>query len=187
MKLNPDQRAAMHQWAVGGEMPDLTAAKALAAKFSQPFTPTSAQFAYYMAAAKVERRKDAEKKRKKGIKQGLAIKDARIAKLEELFARHEQLIEARAIEVSEIESGKTGLLARDYRGKDADIPIYKYDAALIKEMRGILDDLAREEGARTSKVDATNININWDDLTDDELKRIAAGETPASVLAARGK
>lgn len=35
------------------------------------------------------------------------------------------------------------------------------------------------------EVSATNVNVNWDDLTDDELARIAAGEQPAKVLAAR--
>ena len=35
------------------------------------------------------------------------------------------------------------------------------------------------------EVAATNLNINWDDLTENELERIAAGESPASVLAGR--
>lgn len=33
--------------------------------------------------------------------------------------------------------------------------------------------------------ETVNLNVNWDDLTDDELKRIAAGESPAVVLADR--
>lgn len=35
------------------------------------------------------------------------------------------------------------------------------------------------------EVAATNVNVNWEDLTDDELARIAAGEQPAKVLADR--
>lgn len=31
----------------------------------------------------------------------------------------------------------------------------------------------------------TNVNIDWDDLTDDELAKIAAGEHPTTVLANR--
>ena len=34
---------------------------------------------------------------------------------------------------------------------------------------------------------ATNLNVPWDDLTNDELARIAAGEQPARVLADRRK
>lgn len=32
----------------------------------------------------------------------------------------------------------------------------------------------------------TSVNINWDDLTENELERIAAGESPTAVLATRG-
>lgn len=35
------------------------------------------------------------------------------------------------------------------------------------------------------EVAQTNLNINWDDLTENELERIAAGEDPATVLASR--
>ena len=35
------------------------------------------------------------------------------------------------------------------------------------------------------EVAQTNLNINWDDLTENELERIAAGEDAATVLASR--
>ena len=35
------------------------------------------------------------------------------------------------------------------------------------------------------EVSQTSVNINWDDLTENELERIAAGESPAAVLASR--
>jgi len=93
MKLNPDQRAAMHQWAVGGEMTDLTAAKALAAKFSAPFNPTAAQFAYYMTAAGVERRKRADEKRAAGIETGYRTLERKIDLIEKEVMQTESLIE----------------------------------------------------------------------------------------------
>lgn len=37
------------------------------------------------------------------------------------------------------------------------------------------------------EVSQTSVNINWDDLTENELERIAAGEDPAAVLASRSK
>lgn len=37
------------------------------------------------------------------------------------------------------------------------------------------------------EVSQTSLNINWDDLTENELERIAAGEDPAAVLASRSK
>lgn len=44
-----------------------------------------------------------------------------------------------------------------------------------------------ERWARRERHDvtSTNVNVNWEDLTDDELARIAAGEQPAKVLADR--
>lgn len=36
-------------------------------------------------------------------------------------------------------------------------------------------------------VNQTSVNINWDELTEHELQRIAAGEAPAIVLADRSK
>lgn len=35
------------------------------------------------------------------------------------------------------------------------------------------------------RVDNTNLNINWDDLSENELERIAAGEDAATVIAGR--
>jgi len=35
------------------------------------------------------------------------------------------------------------------------------------------------------EVSQTSLNINWDDLTENEMERIANGESPASVLASR--
>jgi len=93
MKLNPDQRAAMHQWAISGEMTDLDAAKALAAKFSQPFNPTAAQYAYYMAAAGVERRKRTDEKREAGIETGYRTLERKIDLIEKEVIQTESLIE----------------------------------------------------------------------------------------------
>ena len=93
MKLNPDQRAAMHQWAISGEMTDLDAAKRLAAKFSQPFNPTAAQYAYYMTAAGIERRKRTDEKREAGIEKGYRTLERKIDLIEKEVIQTESLIE----------------------------------------------------------------------------------------------
>ncbi len=38
---------------------------------------------------------------------------------------------------------------------------------------------------RRERHEVTNLNINWDDLTENELERIAAGEDAATVIASR--
>lgn len=155
-KLDNEQRAHLLEKIVSGEIKNWADAKRVGAAFYRPFSPSNKQYTRQRGNAGVEVGKIRAAERRSAAQTGLAVRDARINKLKRLFERHERLIEARAEEVSEIESGKTGLLAKDYRGKDADIPVYKYDAALIKEMRGLLDDLAKEVGDRTTKMDVTS-------------------------------
>lgn len=88
------------------------------------------------------------------LNEGLARRAVRIRQLQDLFDRHIALIKARGEEMDgEIAGGDTGLMVRDYKGKNADTPVYKYDAALIREMRGLFDDIARELGDRKTNVD----------------------------------
>jgi hypothetical protein len=44
--------------------------------------------------------------------------------------------------------GLTGLVCRDYRGKNADRAVYKVDNAMLAEMRAIEEQAAREKGER---------------------------------------
>ncbi len=53
----------------------------------------------------------------------------------------------------------------------------------LDQLRGFLDDLARETGGRRQKRD--NFNIDFSKLTDSELDRIAAGEDPLDVILSR--
>lgn len=55
------------------------------------------------------------------------------------------------------------------------------DTLLIFLLKAHKPALYRERYEQTT----TNLNIDWNDLTDDELARIAAGEQPARVLADR--
>lgn len=88
------------------------------------------------------------------LTEGFARRAVRIRQLEELWDRHIALIKARGAEMAgEVAGGEFGLMVRDYKGKNADTPVYKYDAALIREMRGLFDDIARELGDRKTNVD----------------------------------
>lgn len=66
-----------------------------------------------------------------------------------------------------------------------------YRAALAGEAWAVcffLKTQAKDRGyVERVAVDQTSVNINWDGLTDDELQRIAAGESPAVVLADRSQ
>lgn len=53
----------------------------------------------------------------------------------------------------------------------------------LDQLRGFMDDLARETGGRRQKRD--NFNIDFSQLTDSELDRITAGEDPLDVILSR--
>lgn len=59
-------------------------------------------------------------------------------------------------------------------------PQWQADAWFLERRKP--QDWARRERHEVSQ---TSVNINWDDLTENELERIASGESAASVLADR--
>jgi hypothetical protein len=61
------------------------------------------------------------------------------------------LIEARAIEYADHLGGATGMLVNDYRGKNAEQAIWKFDAALVAQINDVLKQAAIEEGQWTEK------------------------------------
>jgi len=63
------------------------------------------------------------------------------------------------------------------------IDIERFNAAIIHELRGVLDDLAKETGGRAQRQKSENLNIDITQLSDDQLRRIANGEDPLRVIA----
>lgn len=85
-------------------------------------------------------------------KKGIRLKENRLNNLQLRVSKMMALIEARGAEMTgEIAGGETGLLARDYKGKEADIAVYRFDAALMKELREHEKQTAIELGEWTEK------------------------------------
>jgi hypothetical protein len=86
------------------------------------------------------------------LKEGLAQRAVRIL---EKMERHESLKKIVAERGAELdgESGGagTGMIVRDFKGKSADIPVFKLDAALLKEFRDLEREIAIELGQWTEK------------------------------------
>jgi phage terminase small subunit len=61
------------------------------------------------------------------------------------------LIEARALEYSDHPGGATGMLVKDYLGKNAEQEIWKLDAALVSQINATLKQAAIEEGQWNAK------------------------------------
>jgi hypothetical protein len=152
VKLTRSQQNKLLEWTAEGlRLPEINER---AAKFDPPFKVEYLQLKHARERAKkrfLELRADFEKE---ALAEGLARKATRIREMSALLDRHCALIKARGEEMSnEIAGGETGLLVRDYKGKDADVAVYKYDSALIREMRGLFDDIAKELGERKTNVD----------------------------------
>ncbi|GIK36555.1 MAG: hypothetical protein BroJett011_03880 [Chloroflexota bacterium] len=134
---------------------------------------------------------DAEIERQKNdyvqqvMKSGLALAHERVNQLK-------RLTESLLAELCEInEAGQVTSFKRDAlwlkdakqigRGEDAErFDLVHFNSPGLDQLRGLLDDLARETGGRRQKRD--NFNLDMSKLTDDQLERIAAGEDPLDVI-----
>ncbi|MEN6537690.1 MAG: hypothetical protein ABFD89_28820 [Bryobacteraceae bacterium] len=77
----------------------------------------------------------------------IAVREKRIEELEDRRRRMRLIIEERGVEMAgECAGGASGLLARDYKGKDATTPVYKVDTGLLSELREHEKQAAQELG-----------------------------------------
>lgn len=155
VKHSKEQQHKLLEWAAEGLTRKEIAARAAA--FDPPFEADWNNIKHAREKASKKYAEIKEEFENEAMKQGLARKAVRLREMSELYEKHLALIQARGKEMDgEVRGGETGLMARDYKGKDADRPVYKYDAPLIREMRGILDDIAKELGERKTNVDMSS-------------------------------
>jgi len=76
----------------------------------------------------------------------ISSRDARVHALQDRWDRLRRLIEVRAAEMADVPGGETGLLVRDYKGKDAATPVYRVDTRLLAELRAHERQAAEELG-----------------------------------------
>ena len=106
----------------------------------------------------------------------LAIRErsARVQILQDNLDRLRNVIRARAFEYAHHLGGATGMLVRDYRGKNAEREIYRFDSALVAQINDTLKQAAIEEGQWTEKRETAGTNINvLMDLINDGRTRVA--------------
>lgn len=90
----------------------------------------------------------------------ISDRNSRVQVLQDLLDRARRLIAARAEDLADIPGGETGLLVRDFKGKDADTPVYKADTALMAEIRATAKQAAEELGQWVEKrEDTVTVNI----------------------------
>jgi hypothetical protein len=82
---------------------------------------------------------------------GIRKRPWRVQVLQNNFNRMWRLIEARAVEYFDHSGGATGMLVKDYRGKNAEQEISKFDVALVTQINASLKQVAIEEGQWSEK------------------------------------
>ena len=81
---------------------------------------------------------------------------------------------ARSFEYGDHLGGATGMLVRDYRGKNAEREIYRFDAPLVAQINDILKQAAIEEGQWTEKRETASTGVNvLMDLINEGRTRVA--------------
>jgi hypothetical protein len=147
-ELTKKQRSALLAWAAEGLR--LTQINQLAAEFEEPFQATWLQLKHARKRSKARFTEFQAEAEAEAISQGLARKADRIRQLEKLFDGMVQVIAERGQSESMIgvAGGRTGLLVRDFKQHEE---VFKFDAALVREMRSILDDIAKEMGQRQNR------------------------------------
>ncbi len=123
-----------------------------ASQLDEPFEVTRGQVVHARKSMRAKWSAKWAEQEKALLEDGFARKAVRIRQITEMYERHLQLIAARAEapQLQDVPGGRTGLLTQDVKqGKI----VFKYDRAVISEMRGLLDDIAREKGERQQKVE----------------------------------
>ena len=117
---------------------------------------------------------------------GIADRQARVQKLQDLLDRMTAIVEGRAADMASVPGGASGLLVRQYKqtGKDSYEVEYAFDAALPREMRATMQQAAQELGQWTTKSELKVSDL--DAAIERELAKLAAGAEGATAGAVAG-
>ncbi len=150
VELTPKQRAALLEWAAEGlQLPEI---KERAAAFDPPWEATWLQLKWVRKKANVKYRKLLEDFDAEAMTIGLARKAVRIREKVARWQLLQQVIieRGKAADMQEVAGGRTGLMVKDYKGNSYN-PVYKLDAALLKEQRELEKEIAIELGQWVQK------------------------------------
>jgi hypothetical protein len=115
----------------------------------------------------------------------IAERAARIQRLNDHWLRMRDLVEARSEDHADAPGGDTGLLVRDVKvigkGEDArEVEVFKFDAALLRELRETEEQAAKELGQWTERSEVTvlqKLAKEVDGMSDAELLALVAGDS----------
>ena len=162
MKLKRKQQNALLEWAAEGlRLPEINDR---AAKFDPPFEVEWLQLKHARKRAGKRFSELREQFEKEALSEGLARRAVRIRRLAELAEKIEE----------DFYENKRLWVKEPKQVGDKVIDVERFNAAEVKEYRGLLDDIAREIGDRRTKIDLRTIDVTK--LSDEELDAIIGAE-----------
>ena len=147
MRLEKGQREILLTWVAEGFETD--AINARAAKHEPPFSVSRGQVDYYRKTRKVDLKALAVSGEYDALTTGLALKDERVKRLTLLAALMEEDLFAGVLWTSDVKMIGTGDLQER-------VEFEEFNASEVTQYRGVLDDIAKEVGGRTPKIDIEN-------------------------------
>jgi hypothetical protein len=143
--LTTEQRKLLVAWAAEGLQ--LWEINERAAKCGPPFEVQENQLKHVRRQANKRYSQLREEFEREALNEGLARRAVRLREKMERHALLKQVIGERGqhVNMQDVAGGKTGLLVREYKGH-SDLPVYKVDAALLKELRDLEKEIAIELG-----------------------------------------
>ncbi len=146
----------------------------------------SAKFGWVSRAELYDIQVEAEKnaRRREIMESGLALDHERVVKLKELATL--LLDEVYGVdEEGNLHLEQDNVWLPDVKqiggGEYAErVDIVRFNSSLFEQLRGLLDDLAKETGGRRQRT--VTENIDYSKLSDGQLARIVAGEDPIQVI-----
>jgi hypothetical protein len=93
------------------------------------------------------------------IQAAITDRNARVNALQDRWDRLKRLMDSRGRMMADVDGGgETGLLCRDFKGKDANQEIYRVDTGMLAEMRHIERQAAEELGQWITKTETTTFD-----------------------------
>lgn len=172
-RLKKAQKEAVLSWIAEGLKSDEINQRA--ANFSPPFQVTRQNVDKYRKSRKHDLQAIQKVSETNALSSGYALKANRVMQLSRLAEMMANDLFGGFLWTEEVKGVGSGTVAEvvDYE---------EFNRAEVEAFRGVLDDIASEMGERIKK-QSPGMSIDLNQLSDEQLLRIANGEDPLKVMA----
>lgn len=146
MRLKKGQKEALLSWIAEGLQSDEINERAVV--FDPPFAVSRPQIAYYRKTRQADIEAITRAAELDALTQGLALKEVRVSKLQQLAALMERDLLGGFLWTDQVKSIGSG-------ESQQVVEFEAFNGAEVAAYRGVLDDIAKEVGGRAEKHDTT--------------------------------